>query len=390
VKSFVALRHVDPPKPWGEGPENESLADEVLDELYRRDLISQTQRDYYAGYCTRAEARAAHLPDDPVLRAADIVRLFTNPDERSHEAIRVAVTSQSTRKRMTSKLMNELATALVLRAVSDDRGKVDQIRRYLRHAFSKSTHREDWKATGRSTDQLVKAALEEVRAAIGSGQTEEPGPTSLELAVRASYPLVVTGRLNADRGSSNNDQPDRRTPGEVLDTMRRSAHGVHQLGQALRDYEAGTAIRAVDEIGTPKRLANGSEQTVSDILLRNEFPPPGKAKAARPGDTPNDRYDAAIQKLAGAFHELDLSFEAITKVKGDDDQPIVDTRGVELRLTDAWRELLRRVDEEVVVWSRAYRKNYGAVPTPSEFGRDDDGGDEDPYANIDDEEMETT
>ena len=35
IKSLVALRHVDPPKPWGEGPENESLADEVLDELSR-------------------------------------------------------------------------------------------------------------------------------------------------------------------------------------------------------------------------------------------------------------------------------------------------------------------------------------------------------------------
>ncbi|RWC34948.1 MAG: hypothetical protein EOS28_32855, partial [Mesorhizobium sp.] len=74
---------------------------------------------------------------------------FTSKDDRFDEAIRVAVTSQSTRKRITSKLMNELATALVLRAVADDRSKVDQIRRYLRHAFSKSAHRESWDATGR-------------------------------------------------------------------------------------------------------------------------------------------------------------------------------------------------------------------------------------------------
>ena len=119
VKSLVALRHVDPPKPWGEGPENESLADEVLDELHRRDLISSTQRDYFAGSCTRSEAAAAHLPTDPVLRAAQIVQLFTTDDDRVGEAIRVAVTSQSTRKRITSKLMNELATALILRAVAD-------------------------------------------------------------------------------------------------------------------------------------------------------------------------------------------------------------------------------------------------------------------------------
>ena len=69
IKSLVALRHVDPPKPWGEGPENESLADEVLDELYRRDLISQTERDYFAGSCTCAEAKAAHLSDDPAILA---------------------------------------------------------------------------------------------------------------------------------------------------------------------------------------------------------------------------------------------------------------------------------------------------------------------------------
>ena len=113
----------------GEGPENRSLADEVLDELYRRDLLSATQRDYFAGSCTRSEAMAAHLSVDPVVRAAQIVRLFTSKDERVDEAIRMAVTSQSTRKRITPKLLNELATALILRAVAEDPGKVDQIRR---------------------------------------------------------------------------------------------------------------------------------------------------------------------------------------------------------------------------------------------------------------------
>ncbi len=389
VKSLVALRHVDPPKPWGEGPENESLADEVLDELYRRDLISETQRDYYAGSCTRAEARAAHLPDDPVQRAAQIVRLFTGKDERVDEAIRVAVTSQSTRKRITSKLMNELATALILRAVAEDRGKVDQIRRYLRHAFSKATHRIVWQATGRSTEQLVDQALSEVRESIGNGDTEEPGPASLELAVRASYPLVVSGRLNADRGSSGNDQPDRRTPGEVLDAMRRSLHGVRQLGQALQDFERLRPLRAVDENGQVKLTSDGSsDQTVSDIYLRHEFPPPGKAKAARPGDTPTDRYNNAIGALSAAFDELDQRFEALSKVVGDDGQPIVDARGVDLRLTESWREILRRVDEETVVWSRAFRKTYGAKSDLAEVRFEDEENieDLDPYADHDEDE----
>ncbi|WOJ88420.1 hypothetical protein RZS28_11315 [Methylocapsa polymorpha] len=388
VKSLVALRHVDPPKPWGEGPENESLADEVLDELHRRDLISSTQRDYFAGSCTRSEARAAHLPEDPVLRAAQIVYLFTTKDDRVDEAIRVAVTSQSTRKRITPKLMNELATALILRAVADDPGKVDQIRRYLRHAFGKSTHRASWEATGRTTDQLVKEALTEVREAIGSGATEEPGPTSLELAVRASYPLVVSGRLNADRGSSGNDQPDRRTPGEVLDAMRRSLHGVHQLGQALRDFETGAPLRAVDESGQVKHLADGSaDQMVSDIYLRNEFPPPGRARAARPGDTATDRYHNALAALGRALDGVDQAFTGLTKVVGDDDQPVVEARGVEPRLTDSWRELLSRIDEEMVVWARTFRKAYGTKTSSVTAGLDDDddAAETDPYADVDED-----
>ncbi|MDX8457856.1 hypothetical protein [Mesorhizobium humile] len=388
VKSLVALRHVDPPKPWGEGPENESLADEVLDELHRRDLISSTQRDYFAGSCTRSEAAAAHLPTDPVLRAAQIVQLFTNDDERFDEAIRVAVTSQSTRKRITTKMMNELATALILRAVADEPAKVDQIRRYLRHAFGKPTHRAKWEATGRTSDQLIQAALSEVREAIETGTSgEEPGPSSLELAVRASYPLVVSGRLNADRGSSGNAQPDRRTPGEILDTMRRSIYGVHQLGRALLDFETNRALRAVNESGEVKIQSDGSsEQTISDIYLRNEFPPPGKAKAARPGDTPTDRYDNALSALSRAFDAVDQAFADLTKVLGDDSQPLVEARGVEPRLTEAWRDLLRRIDEEMVIWARTFRRAYGTKASPLvDRDEDEEVEDSDPYADVGDD-----
>lgn len=380
VKSLVALRHVDPPKAWGEGPENESLADEVLDELYRRSLISSTQRDYFAGSCTKAEAVAAHLPADPVLRAAQIVALFTSKDEWVADAIRVAVTSQSTRKRITPKLMNELATALILRAVAFDPGRVDQIRRYLRHAFGKSVRGAAWQSTGRTTDQLVKDALAEVRQAVGA---DEPGPSSLELAVRGAYPLVVSGKLNADRGSAGNGQPDRRTPGEVLDAMRRCAQGIHQLGQALRDFADGMpAIRAVEEDGQVKRLDDGSaDLAVNDIYLRNEFPPLGKVKATTPGDTPIDRYNRALGAFGGVLEALEHAFDGLAKVAGDDGQPLIETRGVEPRLSEPWREVLRRIDEEMVVWARAFRKAHGTKVTPSvEREENGEAEDADPYA----------
>jgi hypothetical protein len=197
----------------------------------------------------------------------------------------------------------------------------------------------------------------------------------------------VSGRLNADRGSSGNDQPDRRTPGEILDTMRRSLHGVHQLGRALLDFETDTPLRAVDEGGAVKRASDGSsEQTVSDVYLRNEFPPPGKAKAARPGDTPTDRYHNALAALSRAFDGVDQAFMDLTKVLGDDSQPMVEVRGVEPRLTDSWRRLLGRIDEEVVVWARTFRRAYGVkTSAPIDPAQDEEVEDSDPYAaNVED------
>ena len=235
----------------------------------------------------------------------------------------------------------------------------------------------------------MDAAIDEVRSAVGSGSSVEgePGPASLELAVRASYPLVVSGRLNADRGTANNDQPDRRTPGEVLDAMRRSPHGVRQLGQALQDFAAGVPIKAVEENGKVKQWADGSgDQTVNDILLRTEFPPPGATKALRSGDTPSDRYDNALNAFGGALQALDQAFDALIKVVGDDGQKLVDARGVEPRLVEPWRDSLKRIDEGMLVWSFTYRRVFGTKSSPSpERNRAEDVNEIDPYAENDTE-----
>lgn len=385
IKSMVALRHVDPPKPWGEGPENESLADEVLDELYRQDLISATKRDYFAGSCTRAEAEAAHLSGDPAVRASQIANLFIAKDPRVESAIRVAVTSQSTRKRITSKMSNELATALILRAHVDDPSKTDQIRRYMRHAFGKAVHRDLWNATDRTTDQLLCEAIKEVQEAIGGGAGLEPGPASLELAVRAAYPLVVSGRLNADRGS-NSEQPDRRTPGEVLEAMRQTPQGVLQLVQALKDFSVNQPIRAVDENGQIKRLSdNAGDQMINDVYLRGEYPPPGKARAPRPGETPTDHYHNRLGDLARTVEELEKAFSAVSDVVGNDGRPLVEASGVDPRLCDAWRRQLSKIDEELIFWGRTFRRVYGTAPEsshqPSEVSEDDDVEKADVYAD---------
>jgi len=357
VKSLVALQHVDPPKPWGAGPENEALADGVLDELHRRALITTLEKDYLAGTLTREEAEAAHMPPDPAYRTARIIHLFTSNDADWKLAIRRAVTGQSTRKNISPTLMNDLATALILRAMAEDPARSDQVRRYMRSAFGKAVHRQAWKPTLQLTDDLVARSMEEVRNKMATGHDKDTGPHSIDLAVRAAYPLIVSGRLSSDRGTANNTQPDRRIAGEVLEAMRHSVQGIAQLGQALKDFSVGRTIRSVDEDGNLKPTADGTGfATVDDVYLRTEFPPPGKTKGVRTGDTPGDRFRRALAAAADAVEGLDEAMQALGRVAGEDNVPLVDSRGMDPAVGEAWREKLMKVNDDVGFWVKTARK----------------------------------
>jgi hypothetical protein len=358
VKSLVALRHVDPPTPWGDGPESESLADEVLDELYRRDLISKTEKEYYGGACTKAEARSAHLSDDPAERSARIVALFTGGNARIDEALRVAVTSQSTRKRITDSLRIQLATALILRSVVGDPLPADRIRPYMGRAYAKPVHAQDWDSTGKTVDTLVEKSLAEVRAAIGDGSIEDPGAASIELAVRAAYPLLVTGRLS--RGT---DSVDRRNPGDVLDAMRRTVHGVHQLAQVLRDFQDGQSLRAVTEDGVVRKVPDGSvDQVITEPFLRQQFPPPGTVRSRPSGKTPAELFQSKLADFSEGMEKLQRAYTDLGGVVGEDGIPIADSTGVNPDVCRAWRSALSDIDDELNVWSRTYRRKYGTTP----------------------------
>lgn len=383
VKSLVALRHVDPPKPWGEGPANESLADEVLSELHRRKLITETERAYYAGAITKTEAKAAHLSDDPVFRATRIVELFAKADDSTGDAIRVAVTSQSTRKRITRKMCNELATALIVRSATEDTTKTDRIRRYMRSAFGPSVYGEDWKTTGKDVEALLKEAVREIERALGNPAISEPGPASLELAVRATYPLVVTGGLTDDRGTANNNQPDRRVLGEVIEGMRKSARGAFQLAQVLRDFAADRLIRAVDESGAVEMRPDGNgEQIISDVYLRLLFPPAGKVKATSSGTTPGEQLKARLAELSDAMDQLEDAFKRVGEIQGYDSTSLVDSTGVDPAFCETRRKSLREIGDELGFWERIYRKRHGSIPAPVQ---EDDMDDDDAYG---DEEYE--
>jgi hypothetical protein len=366
VKSLVALRHVDPPTPWGAGPEHESLADEVIDQLEVATLITSDEANYLRGSLTRDESARAKLSPDPAIRAARIIDVFMTRDEAFKTAIRNAVTAQSTRKQTSPRLMKELAAVLILRGLDLTPREAEQKRKYLIKSIPAVAERRgggtvDWQATSRPHEVLTLESLEEVRLAQAAGK-DEPGPATVELAVRSILPLIANNALTGDRGTVNNDQPDRRQPWQVIDAMRQSSRGLRQLGEVLREHTDGKkSFRAIDAAGNDV-VGHDPRQPVrvSDGFLRYEYPDPGKVPAPRsPGDQPRDIYSQRVHELQTAIERLDVVREQVKACRDHDGTLLTEMIGVDHRACKKWLEIIHSVAKDLAVWEQADIKYNG-------------------------------
>jgi hypothetical protein len=377
VKSLVALRHVDYPKPWGEATENEALGDAVVGELERRNLITPGKADWLIGSLTPEDAKAAGFSDDPAIRAATIARIFTDRDPDVHEAVRIAITTQSTRKRITAKLLLDVASSLILRSVpEEDARKRERMRRYLKEAYSVDLVRE-WNATFRDCDELAAAAMSEV-------EDGEPGPASRELAARSAYPLIVGGGLTGDRGTQHNDQPDRRKPGEVIERMRSIDHGIFQLRQAVIDFEAGTRIRAVDENGGVLVTVDGRDVPLRDVELRRIFAPAGQPAAVPAPETTAERLHNGLAELGTCIQAVADAVKKVEAIYGDDGTPAIDVMGADPSDCGAWKDILFGVLQKLPLWEQRHTVRNGIVEDEGDL-EDDDLEDELEDDDLDDE-----
>jgi hypothetical protein len=394
VKSLVALRHVDYPKPWGEATENEALADAVVDELERRSLITAGMAKWLSGELTPEDAADAGFSDDPGIRAAAIVRLFTERDPLINAGIRSAITTQSTRKRITAKLLFEIATSLILRSLpEEDPRRRERTRKYLRESFGQELTKDTWKASLRGSDELVADADREVA-------TGEPGQATRELAARSAYPLIVSGALTADRGTANGDQPDRRNPGEVIDRMRSTPRGVRQLRQVLHDFGAGRRVRFVGEDGQVAKSPAGRDILLTDPILRSAYPRPGDGPAPVPAPiTAAELLGNALADLATAIGAVETAVAAVGAVRAEDGSAAIDVLGADKGDCEEWRNILLDVLEKLPVWKQTGIQRHGATAEVDDGDRVDgdpidadydvalDGTvDEDDLTELDDEE----
>ena len=111
---------------------------------------------------------------------------------------------------------------------------------------------------------------------------------------------------------------------ELLPMTRRLGGLYGKNSQLAADVtrKADRHVRAVDEYGAVKKLADGSgDQVVTDVFLRDEYPPPGKGRAKRMGDTATEQMHNSLVDFGEAMDRVEETFNAIWTVLGDDGPP---------------------------------------------------------------------
>jgi hypothetical protein len=96
------------------------------------------------------------------------------------------------------------------------------------------------------------------------------------------------------------------------------------------------------------------------------------------------RVGADVTSLSKAIDEMQQAFAAISDVIADDGRPLVDSRGVDYRICSEWRDGLRKIDEELVIWGRTFKRAFGTESSPAPREDSLDGGDTDPIDDRDD------
>jgi hypothetical protein len=90
--------------------------------------------------------------------------------------------------------------------------------------------------------------------------------------------------------------------------------------------------------------------------------------------------------LSSTLEALQQAFQGMTEAVGDDGRPLVDSRGVDPRICSEWRQMLRNIDDELMIWSRTFQRAFGAEPPSfARMSQDQEETEEDPFEDQSDD-----
>lgn len=395
VAAYVGMLHVDPPRPWTPTGKLEAMAESVLEVLRSAQVLDDAHHDYLAGLLTPDAAKTAGLPTLRDEQAAYVLATLLRPDLR--ELVERGIMDVTAKKSVSAPRRNDVIAELALRptrseAVALPAGHPTRDRAgAMRAAYLRATHfpsysARPWQVTGRSLDELLEGALDELQRPDAEQSNPSAWQNRLELAALAQYYLTAYGALK--REPVGHKQADQRGPQEILKLMLDDKQGVRLLRQAIIDGREGIAPRLVDEDGHLVRATpeddEGSEQdadlppkNLTDEWLRYDgFPSGGKAN--RPVSI---HSESSVMKAARLQrHVLDLinqlasHLDELDRLEAPAGGILLDQRGWPASETKGAMEALVDAQSRLGYWGKVADRqaNRVAQEVGEEYGEESD------------------
>lgn len=350
AQSYAGMQHVSPPKPWSDVGTIEARAEAALVEM-EEDGITERLADWFAGTIGSDEAANAGL--SPLFDERSLLILRTFSDRRGAAARGIKRVDRDALRIRKGKHC-EICADLALRPfrvelTASGRLKGLDLAREALQGVYQLVWDEDWQMTGRTVDELERAALSEC----ADGRR---GASGRELLLLGSLHLI---RKKAIRAIYYHEQQaakraghdgDRRAVHNVLAELLDTERGVRQLAQAVRDGRDGRdAIRLVMPDGTVPRDTTGHELAVDNDALRNDLtggdrplPPPLVTDPAADLLRAQMGFEHSVRRLGADLDQMG----GIRPTEEDD--PVIDAVG--------WPPALGRkvIDEIDAVKSRVF------------------------------------
>ncbi|WP_433057080.1 hypothetical protein [Dactylosporangium sp. CS-033363] len=368
IKVKVAQEHLNVKVDWTAAAQNSVMADDCLAATWAANLLdSRDEYNWLLGHLDRqaaSDAGVAQYPDD---RFARLLWLFTTKKKAVHDAIRRPIafvlrkeTGRKSQVRKTTKL--PLGIELVAREFrGTNRYLPSVIERIIKVMTSGAditniASNPEWQPTRQPLKSLLNGARKEQ-------QHGNPGPASIELAVRALYYAAIYDVLRIPRNDLGAGK-DRRPIAELLEDMLGSPAGIEQLGHIIEDGRAERAPRLRDENGKATASGDGEPVVLDNDLLRDKlFPKNGKDEPSGIGG--KDPFLLAQRDVAKALTALQTTMQALEQIEDASQTRIVEIQGLEPQQAMRWRKILETERSKIDEWFEigvSYAAGTGKAP----------------------------
>ena len=363
MRAIVGGIHVGHPAEWPKGSEWDEIAEAVLDQLVNDTKATKKEREYIAGLIEPAYLESKGFQKHHDARAAFIAKVIFDPKNSSSVSAgyRGLVVN---RQRLGKDDKPSIAAELIMRSFRKKLkpAELSAVRSALQRTINLTEWRDlPWNVTAKSPDQLLAAALRELRA-----ENNHLGAAQLELGILATYWLTSKRAIRRDTAQSI----DQRSGGTILRALMESEYGLRVLHHAIihgrRHQDVLRPIPAIDPAGNPMEQEDGGTIEMNDKWLRETFPEsdvqkgiPSHGGDARPSPQSQlDQYFKAVARKGNEIHDL---ADQMSKLQ-DNGVLLAKTKGLPSATANDLSAKLQTVANRLSFWANIYDELAQTLP----------------------------